>query len=141
MKNIQKINFLPIILIVSILLNFYFLYSNSSLEKKKFCAQFKDQVADRIRTYYTNGDTENVYPAEIFYSKKIGSCVAVWEDYETNPAGNGYTIHRAIIDAITNKGIYSEDFFHFNDQDLKEEQTFYNKQKMDFYNYTLEKLR
>lgn len=126
---------------ISLITNFYFFYSNSSLERKKFCTQFKDQVADRIRTYYTNGDTDNIYPAEIFYSRKIDSCVAVWEDYEINPAGNGHMVHKAIIDAITNKGIYSDDLFYFNDSVLREEQAVYNKQKIDFYNETLEKLR
>lgn len=114
MKNWLNIKIVAVILALSLLANMYFiLKGDSMLEKNAFCAQFKEQVAKRVSTYYTNGDVTNIYPNEIFYSKSRGSCIALWVDTETSPAGNSLITSKVILDPITNDEIFSESFLHY----------------------------
>ncbi len=133
---------LPIVLVISLSLNVFLLFfSGASLKNNAFCAEFKNQASERIRTYYTSGDIDNVYPDEIFYSKKRGSCVVLWNGYESNPAGNGYTITKVIFDAVTNESIFSETFFYFYDAEYQKEQGEQNIYKQETYNRFLGEVR
>lgn len=128
-------------LIISLLGNAYFLLNmrSSDLEKDAFCAQFKEQAADRIRTYYTNGDVISMYPDEIFFSKKENSCIALWSNIETNE--NGIFTLKVIFDAITNKDLFSATQYFFNEGSigLKPDET--NAFNEEQYNKMLHELR
>lgn len=105
---------LSVLLVLSLAANGYFFATrDTQLKKDAFCAQYKEQAAKRVSTYYTNGDILNIYPSEIFYSKSRQACIAIWTDIETNPAGNGYSENRAIFDPITNDELYSANLVHF----------------------------
>ena len=117
MKEITNKNIIFFALAISVVLNiFLFFSSSSSLEKNAFCAEFKEQSANRIRTYYSDGSLENIYPDEIFYSKKRKGCVAVWSGAHNNLANNGYHINKVIFDPITNEEIFSDIEFYFTDK-------------------------
>lgn len=110
------------VLTLSLIINGYFLlYSNSKIKNNTFCSQFNEQVSKRIKTNYTNGDVKNVYPDEIFFSKKADSCIAIWQNTEVNYANNGTNTQYVIIDAITNENIFSSTTFNFNDIKYNEE--------------------
>lgn len=141
MKKVKINDILKILLIISLFFNLYFIYSSYSLKRKEFCSKFKDQVADRIRTYYTDGDIDNIYPDEIFYSRSKSSCIALWSGHQNNPAGNGYSITNVVFDAISNENIYSDTLYYFDDGKLKEENVLYNNQKIEYYRNLLKDLR
>lgn len=111
MKQDLKTTTLGTALLLSLLLNGYFLSkSESVLEKNAFCAQFKEQVAKRISTYYLNKDEENIYPNEIFYSKSRKSCIALWTNIKFY--SGGYNTTEVILDPVTNEEILSLTFQH-----------------------------
>lgn len=123
MKKFIKQNWFKLgILILCLLFGVGFLisFSSSNLKKDAFCAGFKEQAADRIRTWYADPDVNSVYPNEIFYSKKKNRCIVIWESFERNPADNGYAETKVIFDPITNENIYSETFYHFDDEKSNE---------------------
>lgn len=129
------------ILIISLIVNVVFTisYFSSDLKKNAFCADYKEQASKRIETYYSDGTIDNIYPDEIFYSKKQKSCIAVWSGYQVNPAGNGYTVSKVIFDAITNKNIFSDTVFRFNDPTLNNSDM--NTRVEIVFDETLEELR
>lgn len=118
--NIKKV-ILPLFLI-SVLFNFYLLLKstdNLSFKKDAFCAEFKKQASERIRTYYANTDVVNIYPDEIFYSESKGSCVALWSNTERNPAQNGRSTTKVIFNPVTNYELFSESLVYFDDKELE----------------------
>lgn len=110
---------LGILILCSALLLLLFI-SNYSFKKDTLCAEFKEQAADRIRAWYADGDTNNLQPNEIFYSKKKNRCIAIWENIQRNPADNGYDETKVIFDPVTNEEIYSHHFYNFDDIKLNE---------------------
>jgi hypothetical protein len=139
---IQKIKkLIPLILVLSLITNVVLLVYpfDSKLKTNSFCAGFKEQASARIRTYYSDGSLDNIYPDEIFYSKKKESCIAVWSGYQTNLASNGHTVIKVIFDAITNKDIFSDSIFQFNDLSLNNNEM--NNQVRSSFDRTLEELR
>ena len=97
---------LTIALMLSIALNvFYFSQTESDLENRAFCSQFKEQASKRINTWYSNGDQTNIYPSEIFYSSVEDTCIAVWKNIEILPGGTSQP--HAIFDAISNQEYFS----------------------------------
>jgi len=130
----EKFNkYLPILLATSIVFNIAFLYTthSSTLEKDSFCASFKNQATERIRSWYADENSNNTQPTEIFYSKKKGGCIALWSGISTNPANNGYTKNKAVFDPITNREIFSTTLFYFDDISLNPEGQNYNLQAFD----------
>jgi len=117
-ENWFKLGILAICLVCGII--FLVLFFGSNLKNDAFCAGFKDQATDRIRTWYADGDVNNLYPNEIFYSKKKYRCIVIWRSLERNPADNGYTDTKVIFDPVTNEEIYSHTFFNFDDNKLNE---------------------
>ena len=118
-ENWFKLGILVIFLICGIL--FLIFFSDSNLKKDAFCAGFKEQATERIRTWYASGDTNNISPKEIFYSKKNKQCIVLWDNIERTPADNGWTITKVIFDPITNENIYSHNSFYFDDKELNED--------------------
>lgn len=114
---------IPVILIISIFLNIYLIFfgSNKKLENNAFCAQFKEQASERIRTYYTDGSIANTYPDEIFYSNSRNTCIAVWTGIQNNYDNNGNIQKKVIFDAVTNENIFSGETYRFYDEFLNKQ--------------------
>ncbi len=103
------------------------------------CAEFKEQAANRIRTYYTNGDVDNVYPDEIFYSQKAKSCIVLWTHSEYNE--NGRFVLKVIFDAVTNKDLYSETLAYYIEGPIGTQPDEYNADIQKRYDDLLNNLR
>ncbi|MFA6325342.1 MAG: hypothetical protein WCX46_03915 [Candidatus Paceibacterota bacterium] len=117
-ENWFKLGILTLCLLFGVI--FLLFFSSSNLKKDALCAGFKEQATDRIRTWYADGDVNNLYPNEIFYSKKKNRCIVLWRSLERNPADNGYSDTKVIFDPITNEDIYSHTFYNFDDKKLNE---------------------
>ena len=120
----KKISYYVLIglLLASIAGNIYFVFIYTNILKSDaFCAEYKNDASNRIKTYYAPQNEENIYPKEIFWSKKKDSCVAVWENYNYLPGGVIET--KTIFNPITNEEIislsinYNLDMSRMNDRD------------------------
>lgn len=131
----KKQQIILVLLAVSIGLNLFLLLSSgdSKLEKKAFCAQYNEAASKQITTYYSDGDVDNIYPKEIFYSPSKNTCIALWSDVTTNEVGVFTT--EVIFDAITNKNYFHYLYSYYNENPERSNNNRSN------YNTLLEELR